>query len=84
MIRADVIDTLLSVADPATSSLIIAEHASSLVTTMLKNSKANEMPSAVSNGIVAKSTCCIDLKISPACTDCSLEISRYITKLGKI
>jgi hypothetical protein len=66
MIRADVIDTLLSVADPTTSSLIIAEHASSLVTTMLKNCKANEMPSAVSNGIVTKSTCCIDFQDLPS------------------
>ena len=47
-IRASVIDTLLSVADPASKpNTIVAEHASSLVKVMLKNSLFSEMPSVV-------------------------------------
>lgn len=48
-IRTNVIDTLLTVADPAskTSGSIVAEHASSLVATMLKNSMVRQMPSVV-------------------------------------
>lgn len=48
-IRANVIDTLLAVADPAskTSNSIVSEHASSLVATMLRNSSVREMPSVV-------------------------------------
>ncbi|KAI0091461.1 ARM repeat-containing protein [Irpex rosettiformis] len=44
-IRANVIDTLLSVADPSSKLPTIAEHANSLVSTMLKNSIAKKMPS---------------------------------------
>ncbi|KIP04531.1 hypothetical protein PHLGIDRAFT_191607 [Phlebiopsis gigantea 11061_1 CR5-6] len=46
-IRANVIDTLLAVADPTakSSSNIVSEHASSLVATMLKNCMVREMPS---------------------------------------
>ena len=48
-IRANVIDTLLAVADPSAKSnnSTISEHASSLVATMLKNSMVRDMPSAV-------------------------------------
>lgn len=50
-IRANVIDTLLAVADPAAKSKsngsFVSAHATSLVTTMLKNSMAREMPSVV-------------------------------------
>ena len=48
-IRANVIDTLLAVADTSAkaSNSIVSEHASSLVTTMLKNSTVREMPSVV-------------------------------------
>ncbi|TFY64928.1 hypothetical protein EVJ58_g2311 [Rhodofomes roseus] len=49
-IRASVIDTLLATAESSSSSKakengIIAEHASSLVSTMLRNSMIKEMPS---------------------------------------
>ena len=48
-IRANVIDTLLAVADPdaKTSNSIVSEHAASLASTMLKNSMVREMPSVV-------------------------------------
>ncbi|GJE98061.1 Dos2-interacting transcription regulator of RNA-Pol-II-domain-containing protein [Phanerochaete sordida] len=46
--RANAIDTLLAVADPEStaSCALVAEHASSLVATMLKNSMVQQMPSA--------------------------------------
>ncbi|KAI0079355.1 ARM repeat-containing protein [Panus rudis PR-1116 ss-1] len=44
-IRANVIDTLLATSDSTTENKAISEHASSLVTTMLKNSMVDEMPS---------------------------------------
>ena len=50
-IRAGVIDTLLATAEGSTSKTkennILAEHASSLVSTMLKNSMVQAMPSVV-------------------------------------
>jgi DNA repair/transcription protein MET18/MMS19 len=50
-IRANVIDTLLAVADPEakTSNSIVSEHAASLVSTMLRNSLVKDMPSVVSS-----------------------------------
>lgn len=52
-IRANVIDTLLAVADTSSKdkNAIVAEHASSLVSTMLRNSVAREMPSVVRNSL---------------------------------
>lgn len=47
-IRADVIDTFLAAADGEVSEQsLVSEHASTLVTYMLKNSTVKEMPSAV-------------------------------------
>lgn len=51
-IRASVIDTLLATAEGASLSTTketstLAEHASSLVSTMLKNSMIEDMPSVV-------------------------------------
>ena len=49
-IRVNVINTLLAVADTKSQeNSVIAEHATSLVTTMLRNSVAKEMPSVVSS-----------------------------------
>ena len=52
-IRANVLDTLLAVADPASkaSTDAVAEHAASLVATMLRNSAVREMPSVVRPGV---------------------------------
>jgi DNA repair/transcription protein MET18/MMS19 len=47
-IRANVIDTLLATADPESEQNdLVAEHATSLVSVMLKNSRVPEMPSFV-------------------------------------
>ena len=56
-IRAGVIDTLLAAAEGGSSSKekessILAEHASSLVSMMLKNSMIKDMPSVVRMGYV--------------------------------
>lgn len=48
-IRANVIDTLLATADTEIKNPTISEHASSLVSTMLKNSIVSEQPSVVSS-----------------------------------
>ncbi len=48
-IRANVIDTLLTVADTSSKdNSAVTEHAASLVSTMLRNSTVHEMPSIVS------------------------------------
>ena len=59
-IRANVIDTLLAVADPSAKSnnSTISEHASSLVATMLKNSMVRDMPSAVRLDMCARKEGC--------------------------
>lgn len=47
-IRADVIDTFLAAAEGDVSEqTLVSEHASTLVTHMLKNSMVNDMPSPV-------------------------------------
>lgn len=53
-IKANVIDTFLATADSVSpkddGKSFVGEHASSLVTTMLKNSMVTEMPSVVRQG----------------------------------
>lgn len=56
-IRASVIDTLLATAEGGSSpttkeNSILSEHASSLVSTMLKNSMVKDMPSVVRMGYI--------------------------------
>lgn len=47
-IRAGVIDTLIAATDPdSKDNELVSEYASSLVTVMLKNAKAKDMPSPV-------------------------------------
>lgn len=47
-IRANVIDTLLATADPdSKENSLVSEHATSLVSIMLKNSMVADMPSSV-------------------------------------
>jgi hypothetical protein len=49
-IRENVIETLLAAADPnSEDNSLISEHATSLVSIMLKNSTVTNMPSAVCN-----------------------------------
>jgi len=45
-IRAGIIDTLIATTDPKDNELV-SKYASSLVTVMLKNAKAEDMPSPV-------------------------------------
>jgi hypothetical protein len=50
-IRAGVIDTLIATTDPNNKdNELVSKYASSLVTVMLKNAKAKDMPSPVCTG----------------------------------
>jgi DNA repair/transcription protein MET18/MMS19 len=50
-IRAGVIDTLLATTDPnGKDNELVSRYASSLVTAVLKNAKAKDMPSPVCKG----------------------------------
>jgi len=54
-IRANVIDTLASAAEgDAPDESLIANHSSSLVTTMLKNSLASQTPSVVNMSFIIR------------------------------
>jgi DNA repair/transcription protein MET18/MMS19 len=58
-IRANVIDTLLATADPEESleskqNSLVSEHATSLVSIMLKNSMVSDTPSPVSLCVPSK------------------------------
>jgi DNA repair/transcription protein MET18/MMS19 len=54
-IRAGVIDTLIATTDPDNKdNELVSKYASSLVTTMLKNAKAKDMPSSVCGIISCK------------------------------
>jgi len=56
-IRANVIDTLATSADDALQEPnFVSEHASTLVSTMLKNSLVEEMPSVVGPAILTSAT----------------------------
>lgn len=55
-IRANVIDTLLAAAEgDSPEKSIVSEYASTLVSTMLKNSMINEMPTKVSRSLLSLS-----------------------------
>ena len=74
-IRADIIDTLLSVADPnSTPPSIISDHAATLVSTMLRNCKAvGEVTSAV----------CLTATVEPRLMKRSLAVAHLsVTILG--
>lgn len=76
-IRADVIETLVAaIGSEATEQQSISEHASTLVSTMLKNCIVTEVSSTVSSYLLVREKI-LRMCVCLACARCSLTILKY-------
>jgi len=80
-IRAGIIDTLIATTDPnSKDSDLVSKYASSLVTVMLKNAKAKDMPSPVR--VVRH--CSTERRVNPPRQGVRIAALRYIGILATV